>query len=189
MRCCNSIFVISVRFSFNKKLATSTGTCTRTAAVLSFMDSSWITRRICSAELSVSRIWPEPPQRGQGMEAPSLSAGRRRWRLISNKPNLLMEPNCTRARSWRRASRKRFSTSRRLRDSSMSMKSITIRPARSRKRAWRATSSAASRLVRVAVSSMAPPLMARAEFTSTETNASVWSITMAPPLGNCTVRA
>ena len=46
----------------------------------------------------------------------------------------------------------------------MSMKSITIRPPRSRRRIWRATSSAASRLVRVAVSSMSPPLMARAEF-------------------------
>ncbi|MCY1371792.1 hypothetical protein D9M69_589550 [compost metagenome] len=70
----------------------------------------------------------------------------------------------------------------------MSMKSITIRPPRSRRRAWRATSSAASRLVRVAVSSMSPPLMARAEFTSTATSASVWSITMAPPEGRFTVR-
>ncbi len=32
-------------------------------------------RKICSAELSVSRMWPEPPQRGQGMDAPSLRAG------------------------------------------------------------------------------------------------------------------
>ena len=39
----------------------------------------------------------------------------------------------------------------------------------------RATSSA-SRLVRVAVSSMSLPLMAQAEFTSTATSASVWSI-------------
>jgi hypothetical protein len=101
------------------------------------------------------------------MEAPSLRAGFRRWRLISSRPNLLMVPNCTRARSWRSASRRRFSTSRRFLLSSMSMKSITIRPPRSRRRIWRATSSAASRLVRVAVSSMSPPLMARAEFTST----------------------
>ena len=146
-------------------------------------------RKICKAELSVSRTWPEPPQRGQGIEAPSDNAGRRRWRLISIKPNLLMVPNCTRARSWRRASRKRFSTSRRLRLSSMSMKSMTISPPKSRKRIWRATSSAASRLVRVAVSSMSPPLMERAELTSTETKASVWSITMAPPDGKVTVRA
>ena len=153
------------------------------------MDSSWMMRKICSAELSVSRTWPEPPQRGQGMEAPSLKAGRKRWRLISIKPNLLMVPNCTRARSWRNASRKRFSTSRRFFDSSMSMKSMTIKPPKSRKRIWRATSSAASKLVRVAVSSMSPPLMARAELTSTDTKASVWSITIAPPDGRLTVRA
>ena len=71
---------------------------------------------------------------------------------------------------------------------SMSMKSITIRPPRSRRRNWRATSSAASRLVRAAVSSMSAPLVARAEFTSIATRASVWSITMAPPEGNGTVR-
>ena len=146
-------------------------------------------RKICSALLSVSRTWPEPPQRGHGMEAPSLKVGRRRWRLISIRPNLLIVPNCTRARSWRSASRKRFSTSRRLRDSSMSIKSITTKPPKSRKRIWRATSSAASKLVRVAVSSMSPPLMARALFTSTLTSASVWSITIAPPLGKVTVRA
>ena len=38
------------------------------------------------------------------------------------------------------------------------MKSMTIRPPRSRSRSWRAISSAASRLVRNAVSSMSPPL-------------------------------
>ena len=153
------------------------------------MDSSWMMRRICSAELSVSRTWPEPPQRGHGIEAPSDKAGRKRWRLISMRPNLLMVPNCTRARSCRKESRKRFSTSRRLRDSSMSMKSMTIKPPKSLRRIWRATSSAASKLVRVAVSSISPPRMARAEFTSTETKASVWSITMAPQLGKFTVRA
>ena len=152
------------------------------------MDSSWMMRRICNALDSVSRIWPDPPQRGQGMDAPSDRAGRKRWRLISIRPNLEIEPNCTRARSWRSASRKRFSTSRRLRDSSMSMKSITIRPPKSRRRIWRATSSAASKLVRVAVSSISPPRIERAEFTSTLTSASVWSITIAPPDGSCTVR-
>ena len=189
MRCFISILLISERFSLSRNEATSTGTWHNTDAVLSLRDSSWMMRKICSAELSVSRIWPEPPQRGHGIDAPSLSAGRRRWRLISIRPNLLMVPNCTRARSCRSASRKRFSTSRRLRDSSMSIKSMTIRPPRSRRRIWRATSSAASRLVRVAVSSMSPPLMARAELTSTDTKASVWSITIAPPEGNCTVRA
>ena len=189
MRCLSSILAISVRFSFSKNEATSTGTWHSTAALLSFCDSSWMMRKICSADDSVSRTWPEPPQRGQGMEAPSDRVGRRRWRLISIRPNLLMVPNCTRARSWRSASRKRFSTSRRLRLSSMSIKSITTRPPKSRRRIWRATSSAASRLVRVAVSSISPPLIARAEFTSTDTKASVWSITIAPPEGSVTVRA
>ena len=50
-------------------------------------------RKICKAELSVSRTWPEPPQRGQGIEEPSDKAGFKRWRLISKRPNLLMEPN------------------------------------------------------------------------------------------------
>ena len=44
----------------------------------------------------------------------------------------------------------------------MSMKSITTRPPKSRRRNWRATSSAASRLVLNAVSSMSEPRVARA---------------------------
>ncbi len=65
---------------------------------------------------------------------------------------------------------------------------MTISPPRSRRRIWRAISSAASRLVRSAVSSMALPRVARAELTSTATRASVWSMTMAPPDGRFTVR-
>ncbi len=59
---------------------------------------------------------------------------------------------------------------------------------RSRNRNWRATSSAASRLVRKAVSSMSEPLVARPELTSTATSASVWSMTTAPPEGRLTWR-
>jgi hypothetical protein len=69
---------------------------------------------------------------------------------------------------------------------SMSMKSMTTRPPRSRRRSWRAISSAASQLVLKAVSSMSAPRVARPELTSTETRASVWSITMAPPEGRLT---
>jgi hypothetical protein len=36
---------------------------------------------------------------------------------------------------------------------------------------------------------MSDPLVARAEFTSIDTSASVWSITIAPPEGSGTVRA
>ena len=71
----------------------------------------------------------------------------------------------------------------------MSMKSITTKPPKSRNRICRATSSAASILVLNAVSSMSDPRVARAEFTSIETRASVWSITIAPPLGKLTDRA
>ena len=188
-RCFSSILVISVRFSLSRNDVTSTGTCTCTAAVLSFIDSSWTMRRICSALDSVSRMWPVPLQRGQVMWLPSERAGRRRWRLISSRPNFEIDENWTRARSERSASRRRVSTSRRFFDSSMSMKSTTIRPPRSRRRIWRAISSAASRLVRVAVSSMSEPRVDRAELTSTETSASVWSMTIAPPDGRLTVRA
>ena len=58
---------------------------------------------------------------------------RRRWRDISSRPKWLMRPTWMRARSWRSDSFRRRSTSRLLRRSSMSMKSMTISPARSRK--------------------------------------------------------
>jgi len=59
------------------------------------------------------------------------------------------------------------------------MKSMTMSPPRSRRRSCRAISSAASQLVLNAVVSMSPALVARAELTSTETSASVWSMTIA----------
>ena len=71
-----------------------------------------------------------------------------------------------------------FSTAALLRRSSMSMKSMTIRPARSRSRICRAASSAASRLVLSAVSSIEASRVARPEFTSIATSASVTSMTM-----------
>ena len=71
---------------------------------------------------------------------------------------------------------------------SISIKSITIRPPTSRKRNWRAISSAASLLVLKAVSSISPPFVARAELISTETIASVMSITIEPPEGRVTSR-
>jgi hypothetical protein len=66
-----------------------------------------------------------------------------------------------------------FPTARWFFDSSMSMKSMTIRPPMSRMRSCREISSAASRLVLVAVVSMSPPRVARAELMSIETSASV----------------
>ena len=58
----------------------------------------------------------------------------------------------------------------------------------SRRRNWRAISSAASRLVCSAVSSMSWPLVARAELMSIDTSASVGSITIEPPEGSLTSR-
>ncbi len=70
----------------------------------------------------------------------------------------------------------------------MSIKSITISPPKSRIRSCRAISSAASRLVFNAVSSISAPFVARAELMSIEIMASVWSITIEPPEGSCTSR-
>ena len=68
------------------------------------------------------------------------------------------------------------------------MKSITTKPPRSRKRNWRAISSAASKLVLNAVSSISPPRVARAELISIDVSASVGSITIEPPEGKRTSR-
>ncbi len=101
---------------------------------------------MCSAVDSVPRMWPMPWQRGQGMYADSASAGRSRWRDSSIRPKREILPSCTRARSYFSASRRRVSTSRWFLVLSMSMKSITMRPPRSRRRNWRAISSAASQI-------------------------------------------
>ncbi len=93
-----------------------------------------------------------------------------------------------RARSASNASRIFSSTARWFLAGVMSMKSITIKPPMSRRRSWRAISSAASRLVCSAVSSMSPPLVARAELMSMDTRASVGSMTMEPPEGSFTSR-
>ena len=86
------------------------------------------------------------------MDSPS--EGRRRWRDISMRPNREIRPSWMRARSERTASRRRSSTPCWFFLDSMSMKSMTIRPPRSRIRNCRAISSAASRLVLYAVVSM-----------------------------------
>ncbi len=141
------------------------------------------------AKDSVSRIEPCPLQRGHTTPRLSVREGRSRWRDISNKPKREMRPICTRARSSFNAFSNFSSTARWFLIGVMSIKSITTKPPMSRKRSWRETSSAASRLVCRAVSSMSPPRVARAELTSTETSASVGSITIEPPEGSCTSRS
>ena len=165
-----------------------TGNTTLISAERSLLASSLIKRIIDRARDATSRILPWPLQRGQTMPEVSPKDGRKRWRDISIKPNREIRPTCTRARSSLRLSRSLFSTARWLRIGPMSIKSITTKPPMSRKRSWRAISSAASRLVFSAVSSMSLPLVARAELMSIETRASVGSITMAPPEGRVTSR-
>ena len=66
------------------------------------------------------------------------------------------------------------------------MKSITKRPPRSLILHCLAISSAASKLVFSAVSSISLPFVDLAEFISIDISASVWSITIDPPDGNDT---
>ena len=184
----SSILVMALRFSLSKKAATWKGTRARTSAVRSFSASSSIKRKIARDRDSTSRIMPWPLQRGQTTPLLSPNDGRRRWRDISSKPKREIRPTCTRARSASRHSRIRSSTARWFFAGVMSIKSITIKPPMSRKRSWRAISSAASRLVCRAVSSMSLPLVARAELISMDTRASVGSMTNAPPEGSFTSR-
>ena len=131
---------------------------------------------------------PWPLHRGQTSVVSSSKEGRSRWRDICIRPNWEMRPICTRARSGCSALRMVFSTVFWFSVLDMSMKSMTIKPPTSRKRSCRATSSAASRLVVKAVSSMSAPLVARAELMSIAISASVGSKTTEPPEGSLTVR-
>ena len=72
----------------------------------------------------------------------------------------------------------------------MSTKSMTTMPPMSRRRSWRTISSAASRLLRVTVSSSVPPApVKRPVLTSMTVIASVRSMTRVPPLGSQTLRS
>ena len=107
--------------------------------------------------------------------------GLNRCRDISRSPKLDIRPTCIRARSFFSFSFKRFSTELLFRLSSISIKSITIRPAKSLRRSCRATSSEASKFVLRAVSSIDASLVALPELTSIATSASVMPITIYPP--------
>jgi len=144
-----------------------------TRAVRSLRSSSPISRSTASVIDSTLRMLPMPTQRGQTMWLDSPSEGRRRCRDISSRPKRDRRPIWMRARSIFMASRRRSSTSRWFFGDSMSMKSMTISPPMSRMRSCRAISSAASRLVLVAVVSMSEPRVARAELMSIDTSASV----------------
>ena len=170
-------------------MATLTGTIARITALRSFWASSSTKRSMERAMFLVPRMVPCPLQRGHTFDVVSPSEGRKRCRDISSKPKREILPTCTRARSIFKASRIRVSTARWLRTGCISIKSITTRPPISRKRNWRAISSAASRFVCTAVSSISPPLVAREELMSILIKASVTSITIEPPEGSLTSRS
>ena len=166
----------------------SSGSSTCSASMFSCSAFSSMRRSRPSDAETTLRMMPVPSQRGQARSLVSLMDERKRWRDISNKPNLEILPICTRARSGRNAARNFDSTARSLAGVDMSMRSMTTKPPKSRMRNWRAISSTASRLVCSAVSSMSAPLVARAELTSMEVSASVWSMTTDAPDGRRTSR-
>jgi hypothetical protein len=131
---------------------------------------------------------PVPCSAGRRMWVVSLERGRRRWRDSSSRPKREILPTWTRARSWLEPSRRRFSTSR------WFFALLHVDEVDDDQAAEVAQAQLAGDLVgRLEVgvespSSRCRAARARAEFTSTETSASVWSITMAPPDGSVTLR-
>ena len=118
------------------------------------LESSTAKCPYCGGSGHVRSVSSLPPQYGHFSVELSSTLARIRWRDISRRPKCEMRPTWMRARSCLRHSFSRRSTERLLRFSSISMKSMTISPARSRNLSWRAISSDASRLVLSAVSSM-----------------------------------
>ena len=121
-------------FWFIKKLDILTGALIKTSLDRRRTPSSSNSRRIVRPRLSSDRIKPVPWQCAHGWVLASSIPGRKRCRLISIKPKPLILPICIRARSVFSLSFIRLSTAALFRRSSISIKSITIRPAKSRSR-------------------------------------------------------
>src|SRR6266702_2951289 len=133
---------------------------------------------------------PRPLQHSQVSENASSRPEPTRLRVICTSPSEVTSATWCLVRSLARHSSSRRSTSSRLLSSTMSMKSITMIPPTSRNRSCRTISSAASRLLRVTVSSRLPPWPVNLPvFTSTTVIASVLSMTREPPLGSQTLRS
>ena len=96
---------------------------------------------------------PSPEHTGHGLVMISRTPSVTFWRVISTRPSGEISTTNVFVRSSSSALRRTFSTASRLRERAMSMKSMTMMPPMSRSRSWRTTSSAASRLVLVIVSS------------------------------------
>ena len=132
---------------------------------------------------------PRPSQVTHGSAKLVNNPSPMRFRVISTKPSSEISNTCVRVLSRDKASLKASSTLRRFSRISMSMKSITIIPPISRKRNWRAISSAASRLLWNTVSSRLDLPTFFPVFTSITVSASVCSIMSEPPEGNHTLRS
>ena len=131
------VFSISsnwVRLLLRIKVAISTGAKAMTSPVCSLCASSSTKRMMESASEAVSRMVPWPWHIGQTWLVDSSKDGRSRWRDISKRPKREMRENWMRARSWRQASRMRFSISRWFFCGVMSIKSMTTKPPTSRSR-------------------------------------------------------
>ena len=135
-------------------------------------------------------IRPRPLQQLHGVEKVSNRPVPRRLRVIWTRPSEVTSETSWRERSRPSASFRRRSTKSWFSGSTMSMKSTTIMPPRSRRRIWRTISSAASRLLRVTVSSRFPPAPVNLPvLTSMTVMASVRSMTSVPPEGSQTLRS
>jgi hypothetical protein len=164
------------RLRLSRYSATGLATCTAISAARRLAPSSSMARSTDSALLSMLRTWPRPWQCGQATKAVSVSEGAAAaGSSPAGRSGRCGPPGCGRGRAQRLLEPALHGASCRL--DSMSMKSITMRPARSRRRSCRAISSAASMLVRNAVSSMCRSRVERPEFTSMATSASVWLMT------------
>ena len=137
--------------------------------------------KIDKDKFSLDLVRPVPWQLVQSIVVASIIPYLNLWRDISSKPNEEILPTCILALSILRLSLILFSTRILFFLSSISIKSITINPARSRILNCLAISSAASIFVLKAVSSIPLSLVALPEFTSIATNASVVPITIYPP--------
>ena len=149
------------------------GTNTITSAACCFIPSSSRFLKTCKAVDSIDLTTPVPAQCGHGCVLASMTLGRNRCRESSINPNWLIRLICILARSDFTTSRIFLSIACWFLFSYISIKSITTNPAKSRSFNCLAISSAASKFVFRAVSSMLRSLVDRPEFTSTATKASV----------------
>src|SRR4029453_5491873 len=142
-----------------------------------------------SGSSSLSMRTPRPSHSGQRSANDSSSPSPMRLRVISHSPRSDISNTWVRVLSRDRASRKTRATSSRLSRRSMSMKSTTMMPPMSRRRSWRAISTAASRLFLNPVSSRLERPTFLPVLTSMTVSASVRSMISDPPDGSQTLRS